>query len=81
MLGSIVQGPTIHAFAHALSNILEYLRRSLAKCPPSLVELSTGSVPISGIWLHYEVYWETLVSLAVFCGRVCHTMALPWSSN
>ncbi|XP_006457353.1 hypothetical protein AGABI2DRAFT_79403 [Agaricus bisporus var. bisporus H97] len=64
-----VQGPTTHAFTHALSNILECLRKSLAKCPPSLAELSTGSVPISGIWLHYELYWETLVSLAAFCGR------------
>jgi hypothetical protein len=78
MLGSLVQCPTIHAFAHALSNILEYLRKSLAKCPPSLAELSTGSVPISGIWLRYEIYWETLVFLAEFCGRVRHTVALPW---
>ncbi|KXN90824.1 hypothetical protein AN958_03478 [Leucoagaricus sp. SymC.cos] len=62
-------GATIHAFAHALSNILDWFRRTLAGCPPLPADLASGNIPISQIWLHYEIYQETLTALAELCGR------------
>ncbi|KAF9448213.1 gamma-tubulin complex, DGRIP91/SPC98 component protein [Macrolepiota fuliginosa MF-IS2] len=62
-------GPTIHAFAHALSNVLDWLRKTLAKCPPSSAELAAGNVAISRVWLQYGLYQDTLTSLSELCGR------------
>ncbi|KAF5351850.1 hypothetical protein D9756_007722 [Leucocoprinus leucothites] len=44
---SATDGPTIHAFAHALANILDWLRKGLAKCPPLSTELLGSDIPIS----------------------------------
>ncbi|KAJ3560581.1 hypothetical protein NP233_g10743 [Leucocoprinus birnbaumii] len=66
---SAADGSTVHAFAHALSNTLDWLRKCLAKCPPLSTELPQGNLPISQIWLQYEVYQDILSSLAELCGR------------
>ncbi|KAJ7187937.1 gamma-tubulin complex, DGRIP91/SPC98 component protein [Mycena filopes] len=64
------EGPTIHAFTHALSTILSFLRESLARCPPHEDQVS---VTLSAVWSEYEQYEEVLMSLAALCGRVCPT--------
>ncbi|KAJ7045832.1 gamma-tubulin complex, DGRIP91/SPC98 component protein [Mycena alexandri] len=63
------EGPTIHAFTHALSTILSFLRESLARCPPHEDQVS---VTLSAVWSEYEPYEETLVALAALCGRGSH---------
>ncbi|KAJ6594217.1 Spc98 family-domain-containing protein [Mycena capillaripes] len=60
------KGPTIHAFTHALSTILSYLRESLARCSPREDQIS---ITLSAVWSEYERYEEILVSLAALCGR------------
>ncbi|KAF5386245.1 hypothetical protein D9615_002656 [Tricholomella constricta] len=62
------EGPTIHAYTHALSTILTYLRQVLARCPPVDDPLTTKHT-LSAIWMHYEVYEEIVVALAELCGR------------
>ncbi|KAJ7352355.1 gamma-tubulin complex, DGRIP91/SPC98 component protein [Mycena albidolilacea] len=60
------EGPTIHAFTHALSTILSFVRESLARCSPREGQLS---ITLSAVWNEYEPYQDILVSLAALCGR------------
>ncbi|KAJ6476059.1 gamma-tubulin complex, DGRIP91/SPC98 component protein [Mycena vitilis] len=60
------KGPTIHAFTHAISTILSFLRESLARCPPMEEYVP---VTLSAVWSEYERYEEILVALAGLCGR------------
>ncbi|KAG6828692.1 hypothetical protein H0H92_007054 [Tricholoma furcatifolium] len=62
------EGPTVHAYAHALATIIAYLRNILARGPPVNDPLS-GQDTLSAIWMHYAIYEETLVALAEFYGR------------
>ncbi|KAF8210658.1 Spc98 family-domain-containing protein, partial [Mycena galopus ATCC 62051] len=70
-LGSrfVKEGPTIHAFTHALSTILSFLRESLAECPPREDQVS---ITLSAVWTECERYKDILVSLAALCGRDEH---------
>ncbi|KAJ7077325.1 gamma-tubulin complex, DGRIP91/SPC98 component protein [Mycena belliarum] len=57
------EGPTIHAFTHALSTVLSYLRETLADLqedPPTT---------LTAIWAQYEPYEEVLVALSTLCCR------------
>ncbi|KAF8070027.1 gamma-tubulin complex, DGRIP91/SPC98 component protein [Lyophyllum atratum] len=62
------EGPTVHAYAHALSTITTFLRQALARGPPVNDPLSMQHT-LSAIWMHYEIYEEILVALADLCGR------------
>ncbi|KAJ7497604.1 gamma-tubulin complex, DGRIP91/SPC98 component protein [Mycena latifolia] len=62
-------GPTIHAFTHALSTVISFLRESLARCSP--LESDT-SITLSAVWCQYEPYEEVLVALSTLCGRAQH---------
>ncbi|KAG5641756.1 hypothetical protein DXG03_004288 [Asterophora parasitica] len=66
---SAKEDPTVHAYAHALSTIVTFLRQALSRCPPVNDPLSTQSHTLSAIWMHYEIYEEILVSLGDMCGR------------
>ncbi|KAJ7495895.1 gamma-tubulin complex, DGRIP91/SPC98 component protein [Mycena galericulata] len=61
------EGPTIHAFTHALSTVISFLREALARCSPQ------EDVTLSAVWAQYEQYEEILVALAALCGRSKHT--------
>ncbi|KAF7376426.1 Spindle pole body component [Mycena sanguinolenta] len=63
------EGPTIHAFTHALSTILSFLRESLARCPP---REDQASVTLCTVWSECERYKDILVALAALCGRDEH---------
>ncbi|KAF7308767.1 Spindle pole body component [Mycena kentingensis (nom. inval.)] len=65
-------GPTIHAFTHALSTTLTWLRDTLAMCPPR-----PGNIDPPGLvamWNEYEPYEDVLLALALLCGRAEHTL-------
>ena len=66
------EGPTIHAFAHSLSTIIDYHRLGLTKCPPSEDELRADKIDLHlmSIWTKYSMYEEYLVALANLCDRV-----------
>ncbi|KAK0225647.1 gamma-tubulin complex, DGRIP91/SPC98 component protein [Armillaria fumosa] len=61
------EGPTIHAFAHTISNVLSFLRRSLAEHPltQELVERDTVSTKLA----FYTYYEDIMVALATLCRR------------
>ncbi|KAF9473401.1 gamma-tubulin complex, DGRIP91/SPC98 component protein [Pholiota conissans] len=63
---SAKEGPTIHAFAHSLSTVIDYIREGLKQSPPSKDELSSkaASLRLLSIWTQYETYEELLVALA-----------------
>ncbi|KAJ6587217.1 gamma-tubulin complex, DGRIP91/SPC98 component protein [Mycena vulgaris] len=60
------EGPTIHAFTHALSTVLTFLRESLARLPPLEDDVS---ITLASVWCQYERYEENLVALSTLCGR------------
>ncbi|KAJ7772683.1 gamma-tubulin complex, DGRIP91/SPC98 component protein [Mycena maculata] len=60
------EGPTIHAFTHALSTVISFLREALSRCSD---EIPTA---LSAVWKQYEQYEEILTSLAALCGRSQH---------
>ncbi|KAG6917229.1 hypothetical protein DXG01_003343 [Tephrocybe rancida] len=62
------EGPTVHAYAHALATIVIFLRQSLARGPPVNDPFAAGDT-LSAIWMHYEIYEETFVALANLYGR------------
>ncbi|KAF7308550.1 Spindle pole body component [Mycena chlorophos] len=64
------EGPTIHAFTHALSTILVYLRERLTECAP---REGQTNLPLVAIWSAYEPYEDVLSALASLCGRAEHT--------
>ncbi|KAK0505031.1 gamma-tubulin complex, DGRIP91/SPC98 component protein, partial [Armillaria luteobubalina] len=61
------EGPTIHAFAHTISNVLSFLRESLAEYPltQELVEKNTVSTKLA----FYTYYEDIMVALARLCRR------------
>ncbi|KAK0476674.1 gamma-tubulin complex, DGRIP91/SPC98 component protein [Armillaria novae-zelandiae] len=61
------EGPTIHAFAHTMSNVLSFLRESLAVHPltQELVENGTVSTKLA----FYTYYEDIMVALAKLCRR------------
>ncbi|KJA27578.1 hypothetical protein HYPSUDRAFT_62653 [Hypholoma sublateritium FD-334 SS-4] len=65
------EGPTIHAFAHSLSTIIDYLRQGLTTCPPNEDELTSDKADLRllSIWTKYAMYEEFLVALADLCDR------------
>ncbi|KAJ7066627.1 gamma-tubulin complex, DGRIP91/SPC98 component protein [Mycena amicta] len=65
------EGPTVHAFAHALSTILAYLRDKLADCSH---QGSDTSPILVAIWSEYKWYEDILAALGTLCGRAEHTI-------
>ncbi|KAJ6498990.1 gamma-tubulin complex, DGRIP91/SPC98 component protein [Mycena sanguinolenta] len=63
------EGPTIHAFTHALSTIVSFLRESLARCPP---HEDQASITLCAVWAECERYKDVLVALAALCDRDEH---------
>uniref|UniRef100_A0A0W0F116 Spindle pole body component n=1 Tax=Moniliophthora roreri TaxID=221103 RepID=A0A0W0F116_MONRR len=61
-------GPTIHAFAHALSTCLTFIRQSLDDCSSQEVETKSDDNMCSVLW-HYKPWEEILVVLATLCNR------------
>ncbi|KAK7045547.1 hypothetical protein VNI00_007379 [Paramarasmius palmivorus] len=64
-------GPTAHAFAHALSTCLNFIRRSLDECPPSRDEAISDDTMCS-VLSHYTPWEDLLVTLATLCNRQQH---------
>ncbi|KAJ7282938.1 gamma-tubulin complex, DGRIP91/SPC98 component protein [Mycena rebaudengoi] len=62
-------GPTIHAFTHALSTVLTFLRESLTQCPPLEDEAPTENYTLTAVWSQYAQYEDVLVALSALCGR------------
>ncbi|KAI0779845.1 Spc98 family-domain-containing protein [Fomes fomentarius] len=63
--------PILHAFTHALSSILAYLRQNAATIPPDL--LATGAdACLAALWTRYEDTEQMLRALAALCGRGEH---------
>ncbi|PBK95606.1 hypothetical protein ARMGADRAFT_1053187 [Armillaria gallica] len=61
------EGPTIHAFAHTISNVLSFLRKSLAEHP--LTQELTEKGGLSTKLALYTYYEDIMVVLARLCGR------------
>ncbi|KAJ3823716.1 gamma-tubulin complex, DGRIP91/SPC98 component protein [Lentinula raphanica] len=62
-------GPTMHAFAHALSTCLIQIRRSLASGPPAEDQLCKRQLTLNSIFMYYDHHLETLIALASLCKR------------
>ncbi|THV05090.1 hypothetical protein K435DRAFT_850294 [Dendrothele bispora CBS 962.96] len=60
---------TMHAFAHALSTCLDYLRHFLAACPPSDTQTSTKGYTLSTILMEYAQFESVLLALSILCKR------------
>ncbi|KAG7446524.1 uncharacterized protein BT62DRAFT_1005817 [Guyanagaster necrorhizus] len=60
-------GPTIHAFAHTMSNVLLFLRKSLAEHPLMQEFVERGGLSTKVAFSTY--YEDIMVSLAKLCGR------------
>ncbi|KAF8893407.1 Spc98 family-domain-containing protein [Infundibulicybe gibba] len=65
---SAQEGPTIHAFAHALSMVLSFLRDALTRCS---LDYPTQSEPslLSSMWMRYREYEEFLLEFAHLYSR------------
>ncbi|KAG2126974.1 Spc98 family-domain-containing protein [Suillus bovinus] len=63
------ESETVHAFSHALSVVLVYLRNQLSRGPLSNFCIPVSSKTLSGTWLYYEGFEEIVVSLASLCQR------------
>lgn len=66
--------PTLHAFAHALSSILAYLRETAEAIPPELQASPGADARLAALWTRYEDMESVLQALAALCGRVCTYM-------
>ncbi|KAK0455463.1 gamma-tubulin complex, DGRIP91/SPC98 component protein [Desarmillaria tabescens] len=64
---SPTEGPTIHAFAHTMSNVLSFLRESLAEHPLTQELIAKGA--LSTKLAFYAYYEDIMVVLARLCGR------------
>ncbi|KAK7472513.1 hypothetical protein VKT23_000628 [Stygiomarasmius scandens] len=60
---------TMHAFAHALSTCLVYLRHSLAACPPTENQTSFEGNTLTTILMQYTQYEIVLTGLCILCKR------------
>lgn len=63
------ENATVHAFSHALSVVLVYLRDQLSRGPLSNFCIPVSSKTLSGTWLYYGDFEEIVVSLASLCQR------------
>ncbi|KAG1866706.1 Spc98 family-domain-containing protein [Suillus subluteus] len=63
------ENATVHAFSHALSVVLVYLRDQLSRGPLSNFCIPVSSKTLSGTWLYYGDLEEIVVSLASLCQR------------
>ncbi|KAG1742908.1 Spc98 family-domain-containing protein [Suillus lakei] len=63
------ENATVHAFSHALSVVLVYLRDQLSRGPLSNSCISVSSKTLSATWLYYGKFEEIVVSLASLCQR------------
>ncbi|EGO25726.1 hypothetical protein SERLADRAFT_448663 [Serpula lacrymans var. lacrymans S7.9] len=62
-------GPTVHAFAHALSSTLAYVRNTLSSLSPNITGTQSKSNMLSAIWLRYGDLEGLLISLSSLCHR------------
>ncbi|KAJ3857634.1 gamma-tubulin complex, DGRIP91/SPC98 component protein [Lentinula lateritia] len=62
-------GPTIHAFAHALSTCLVQIRGSLASGPPSEDQLYASHLTLHSIFMYYDQHEGVLSALSRLCKR------------
>ncbi|KAK0213089.1 gamma-tubulin complex, DGRIP91/SPC98 component protein [Desarmillaria ectypa] len=67
---SPTEGPTIHAFAHTMSNVLSFLRESIAEHPLTQELIEKGA--LSTKLAFYTYYEDIMVMLARLCGRDEH---------
>ncbi|OAX44150.1 gamma-tubulin complex, DGRIP91/SPC98 component protein [Rhizopogon vinicolor AM-OR11-026] len=63
------ESATIHAFSHALSVVLVYLRDQLSRGPLANIQIHVSSQTLSATWLYYGDFEEIVFSLASFCQR------------
>ncbi|KAG2032451.1 Spc98 family-domain-containing protein [Suillus americanus] len=63
------ENATVHAFSHALSVVLVYLRDQLSRGPLSNFCIPVSSKTLSGTWLYYGDLEEIVISLASLCQR------------
>jgi hypothetical protein len=68
------ENATVHAFSHALSVVLVYLRDQLDRGPLSNLCIPVSSKTLSGTWLYYGDLEEIVFSLASLCQRVRSVM-------
>ncbi|KII92345.1 hypothetical protein PLICRDRAFT_172448 [Plicaturopsis crispa FD-325 SS-3] len=66
-------GPTVYAFAHALSSILDLLRHQLASSPPTEESGPSQSKTLSTIWMQFGKFEDILIALAKLCQRDIRT--------
>lgn len=66
-------GPTMHAFAHALSTCLVQIRGSLASGPPSEDQLYASHSTLNSIFMYYNQHEGVLSALSRLCKRVSAT--------
>ncbi|KAG0703232.1 Spc98 family-domain-containing protein [Suillus ampliporus] len=64
-----LESETVHAFSHALSVVLVYLRYQLSRGPLSNFCIPVSSKTLSATWLYYGDFEEIVVSLASLCQR------------
>ncbi|KAG1735090.1 Spc98 family-domain-containing protein [Suillus paluster] len=64
-----LESETVHAFSHALSVVLVYLRDQLSRGPLSNFSIPVSSKTLSATWLYYGDFEEIVVSLASLCQR------------
>ncbi|KAJ4497219.1 Spc98 family-domain-containing protein [Lentinula lateritia] len=62
-------GPTMHAFAHALSTCLVQIRGSLASGPPSEDQLYASHSTLNSIFMYYNQHEGVLSALSRLCKR------------
>ncbi|KAG2150815.1 Spc98 family-domain-containing protein [Suillus clintonianus] len=63
------ESATVHAFSHALSVVLVYLRDQLSCGPLSNLCIPVSSNTLSATWLYYGDFEDITVSLASLCQR------------
>ncbi|OBZ68328.1 hypothetical protein A0H81_11915 [Grifola frondosa] len=62
--------PILHAFTHALSTILTYLRQNVEALPASVSEHATET--LFALWMHYQDVEDILKALSALCHREEH---------
>ena len=62
--------PILHAFTHALSSILAYLRETVETIPSDLEAETGADARLTALWAKYEDMESILQALAALCGRV-----------
>lgn len=72
-----VSTPTSHAFAHALSSILAYLRQVAEAISPDYQSIAGVDPELVSLWKRYEDMEHVLKALATLSGRVSISMKSP----